>query len=69
MKWHPKSIVALILGSTILVIVLLSGALELIHVEVVGKESPEAIGAWKEIMMAIVGGLLAWIGGRDGGED
>lgn len=65
MNWHPKSIVALILGITVLAFVLFSGVIRLVVVPEAPQLDKSTIEAWKEILVTIVGGLLVWIGGQD----
>lgn len=59
--WHPKSWAALLMGSIVLVFVLDSFIFRIIHPDpaFVVKETAEF---WKELMLAIIGGLMVWIG-------
>lgn len=66
--WHPKSWTALLLGICVLVYILLAGLFRMVHPSP-NAMAAEAVGAWKELMLAIVGGLLVWIGNGGGGGD
>jgi uncharacterized membrane protein len=64
-QWHPRSWVALLLGLVVLVFVLITGLHRLFGVAVNDPTvMKDVVAGWKEIMLAIVGGLMVWIGGR-----
>jgi hypothetical protein len=64
--WHPRSWLAMLMGIAVLLFIVLSAIARIVGVNPV----TEAVGAWKEIVLSIVGGLMVWLGGTDrGGPD
>ena len=64
--WHPRSWLAMIMGVAVLLFMVLVAVSRLFGV----NPMAEAVGAWKEIMLSIIGGLMVWLGGENrGGPD
>ena len=65
MNWHPRSWLALLMGSVVLLFVLVTGMLRFFGM---GINDPnvlaDMIASWKELMLAIIGGLMVWLGGK-----
>jgi len=64
-NWHPRSWLALLMGSVVLLFVLVTGMLRFFGM---GINDPnvlaDMIASWKELMLAIIGGLMVWLGGK-----
>jgi uncharacterized membrane protein len=64
-SWHPRSWLAILMGCIVLVFVLITGLLRFFGM---GVSDPgvmaDMIASWKELMLAIIGGLMVWLGGR-----
>jgi hypothetical protein len=58
----PQTIVATILALIVLLFVIGSFSIRVITDDVNYMDRPEAVIAWKDILMTIVGGLIAYIG-------
>ena len=69
MNWHPRSWLALLMGSVVLLFVLVTGMLRFFGM---GINDPnvlaDMIASWKELMLAIIGGLMVWLGGKGDAE-
>ena len=64
-EWHPRSWVAILMGVIVLVFVIVTALIRLFHgVSADPKIMADMINGWKELMLAIVGGLMVWLGGR-----
>ena len=66
MKWTPQSWVAMILGMILVIFFVASAIYRLVNPDIFPPEHTSS--AWKEIVMAIVGGLLTWMGGQNKNE-
>jgi uncharacterized membrane protein len=64
-NWHPRSWLAILMGSIVLLFVLVTGMLRFFGM---GINDPnvlaDMIASWKELMLAIIGGLMVWLGGK-----
>lgn len=68
MKWNGQAIVAVLLGSFILITVVLNFVLQLLGKTTPGFEDDEL---WVDLLKTAVGGLLVYIGAnsKSGGDD
>lgn len=57
--WHPRSWLALLMGVAVIIFMLESGIIRMMGV----TPHEGLIGAAKEIMLALIGGLMVWLGG------
>jgi len=68
-NWHPRSWLALLMGSVVLLFVLVTGMQRFFGM---GINDPnvlaDMIASWKELMLAIIGGLMVWLGGKGDAE-